>query len=114
MMRRSRLSTSVSTLVIPKRHIENIFELDDGTGAALTRTLVRVAGAVRAAFTPDGMNIWQSNGVAGGQEVFHLHFHVLPRSDQDGMLKFFPSRPGYPSRSELDEQAARIRSDLAS
>ncbi|MDP9236365.1 MAG: HIT family protein [Chloroflexota bacterium] len=100
------------TLIVPKRHIENIFELDDATGAALTRTLLRVARAVRDAFRPDGMNVWQSNGAAGGQEVFHLHLHVLPRMHEDGMLRFFPTRPGRPPRTELEKQAALIRSNL--
>jgi histidine triad (HIT) family protein len=68
---------------------------------------------VRDAFGPDGINIWQSNGEAAGQEVFHLHLHVLPRRLNDGLLRFYPSRPGYPSRAELDDQAALIRERLA-
>jgi histidine triad (HIT) family protein len=100
------------TLVVPKRHIPNLFDLDDDVAGDLARTLTRVARAVRDAFKPDGMNVWQSNGVAGGQEVFHLHLHILPRAENDGMLRFYPSRPGYPQRPELDEQAARIRAHM--
>jgi histidine triad (HIT) family protein len=101
------------TLVVPRRHIRDIFELDDATGAALMSSLTATARAVRDAFRPDGMNVWQSNGVAGGQEVFHLHFHVLPRYEDDGLLRFYPSRPDYPSRDALDAQAARIREKLS-
>ena len=54
-----------------------IFELDDATGAALMATVARVARAVRRALAPDGINVWQSNGRGAGQEVFHLHLHVL-------------------------------------
>lgn len=99
-------------LVVPRRHIENIFGLDDKTGASLMAAVSRVARAVHEAFQPDGMNIWQSNGEAAGQEVFHIHFHVLPRWNNDRLLQFFPAPPGRPPRSELDEQAAAIRSRL--
>jgi histidine triad (HIT) family protein len=95
-------------LVIPKTHAPDIFALDDETGAAVMRAVVRVARAVRAALQPEGLNIWQSNGEAAGQEVPHVHFHVLPRVVGDGMLRIYPQRPDYPPRSELDELAARI------
>lgn len=100
------------TLVIPKRHVEDIFALDETTAAAVAVTVVRVAKAVRAAFAPDGISIWQSNGEAAGQEVPHLHVHVLPRRTDDGMVRIYPSRPGYPARAVLDEQAAAIRADF--
>jgi len=99
------------TLVVPKRHIVDIFELDDETGAALISAAARVARAVSAAFAPHGINLWQSNG-APWQEVFHLHIHILPRWRDDGLLRFAPGRLPRPARAELDEQAARIRTAL--
>jgi histidine triad (HIT) family protein len=66
----------------------------------------RVARAVRDAFGPDGINIWQSNG-APWQEVFHLHVHVLPRWRDDGLIQFRPPR-SRPTRVELNAQAAKI------
>ena len=100
------------TLVVPKRHIVDIFELDDETGAALISSVARTARGMRDAFAPDGLNIWQSNGVAGGQEVFHLHFHVLPRWNGDELLRFYPRKPDYPTRAVLNETAAKIRTAL--
>ena len=100
------------TLVVPKRHIVDIYELDDRTGAALMSSVVRVARAVSAGFSPHGINLWQSNG-APWQEVLHLHIHVLPRWRDDGLLRFAPARLPRPPRSELDEQAALIRARLA-
>lgn len=100
------------TLVVPKRHIVDIYELDDETGAALMSSVVRVARAVSAEFSPHGINLWQSNG-APWQEVFHLHIHVLPRWRDDGLLRFAPGRLPRPPRSELDEQAAKIVAALA-
>jgi histidine triad (HIT) family protein len=100
------------TLVVTKRHIADIYGLDEDTGRSLMVALPRVARAVRAAFQPDGINIWQSNG-APWQDVFHLHFHVLPRWRDDALLQFRPPRARL-SRAELDEQAARIRAVLGS
>ena len=100
------------TLVVPKRHIPDILALDEATGSALMAAIARVARAVRAAFAPDGINVWQSSGAAAGQEVFHLHFHVLPRWAGDGLLQFRPPRKR-PARAELDGQAAKIRGALS-
>lgn len=99
------------TLLVPKRHIPDIYALDGETGRALMVALVRVATAVREAFKPDGINVWQSNG-APWQEVIHLHLHVLPRHIGDGLLRFPPPR-SRPSRAVLDKQAAVIRAALA-
>lgn len=100
------------TLVVPRAHVADIFALDDATGAAVFSTLARVARAVREAFAPAGMSIWQSNGAAAGQEVFHLHFHVVPRHPGDDLLRVYPSNPAGPPRRDLDAQAAAIRRAL--
>ncbi|MCH7579871.1 MAG: HIT family protein [Chloroflexi bacterium] len=100
------------TLVVPRRHIRDIYGLDEKTGSALMAAISRVAEGVREAFQPDGINIWQSNG-APWQEVFHLHFHVLPRWREDGLLRFTPPSRNQPTRPELDDQAAKIRAALA-
>ena len=99
-------------LVVPRSHIRDIYGLDEKTGSALMAAISRVAEGVREAFQPDGINIWQSNG-APWQEVFHLHFHVLPRWREDGLLRFTPPSRNQPTRPELDDQAAKIRAALA-
>lgn len=99
------------TLVVPRSHIRDAFALDDATGAALMATVLRVARAVRETYRPDGLNLWQSNG-APWQEVFHVHFHVLPRWKDDGLLRFTPPPRTRPSRSELDEQAEAIEARI--
>jgi histidine triad (HIT) family protein len=97
------------TLVVPRRHLADIFGVDSETGAALMATVAIVARAVRDVLRPEGLSIWQSNGTAAGQEVPHLHIHVVPRFAGDGLLRVYPSRPAYPSREELDATAASIR-----
>ncbi len=71
-------------LVIPKRHVENIYELSDELNAPLMKAIRTVSIAVKNAFSAEGVMIRQNNERAAGQDVFHLHFHVIPRFKNDG------------------------------
>lgn len=99
-------------LVMPRRHVENVFELDDETAAAVMSATVRVARAVRAAFEPDGLSLWQSNGPGAFQEIAHFHMHVMPRWSGDGLLRIYPTRIEDSSMDTRSLQADRIRSHL--
>jgi histidine triad (HIT) family protein len=67
------------TLVIPKSPVRNIFDASEGQVLACMRTVQKVSAAVLKAFGADGITILQANEAAGGQVVFHLHVHVMPR-----------------------------------
>src|SRR5262245_20050425 len=79
-------------LVLPVRHIEDIFDLDADAAGVLMAATVRVARAVRSAFQPDGLSLWQSNGPGAYQEVPHFHMHVMPRWSGDELLRIYPRR----------------------
>jgi histidine triad (HIT) family protein len=98
-------------LVAAKAHADNLYELDDKQAAAVFRTAVRVARAVRSAFTPEGLSLYQANGKAAGQTVFHFHMHLVPRYADDGMNLSWPVKN--PPREKLEENAAKIRRQLA-
>lgn len=66
-------------LVIPKAPVRNIFDIPPDELAAMQPLVKRVAGAARTGMGADGVTILMANEKAGGQEVFHLHIHVLPR-----------------------------------
>ncbi|WP_157019762.1 HIT family protein [Mesorhizobium xinjiangense] len=66
-------------LVVPKRPARNLLDVEDNSLAAVMRTTQKLARAVMKAFDADGVTIQQFNEPAGGQIVFHLHVHVLPR-----------------------------------
>ncbi len=100
-------------LVAPKVHVPMLDQLPLDVAARLMQTVLLVTGAVRRGFAPDGINIWQSNGVAAGQEVFHVHMHVFPRRAGDDYLRIYPEAPPTPARAELDRLAARLRSAIA-
>jgi histidine triad (HIT) family protein len=97
-------------LVACKAHVENVYGLSDAQAAAVFRAVAKVARAVRAAFEPPGLSIYQANGRPAGQTVFHFHLHVLPRHDADGMQLTWPVKN--PPREKLEEYAARIRARL--
>ena len=67
------------TLVVPKAASRNLLDADPAVLAKLLPTVQRVARAVKDAFAADGVSIFQYNEPAGGQSVFHLHIHVVPR-----------------------------------
>jgi histidine triad (HIT) family protein len=97
-------------LVAVKAHAENLYALDDEQAAAAARGCARVARAIREAFAPQGLSVYQANGKPAGQTVFHYHVHLLPRHDGDGMELTWPAKN--PPREELEEYAAKIRAAL--
>ena len=79
--------------------------------AAVARASTRVARAIRDAFKPEGLSVYQANGKAAGQTVFHYHVHLLPRHEADGMELTWPVKN--PPREKLEEYAGKIREKLA-
>ena len=97
-------------LVALKAHAENVYALDDEQAAAIFRSVARLARAIRDAFAPPGLSVYQANGPSAGQTVFHLHVHLVPRYDNDGMNLTWPVKN--PPRALLEEAAARLRGAL--
>jgi histidine triad (HIT) family protein len=97
-------------LVIPKAHFPTLFALAPEAFAAAGRTIIKVANAVEAALTPDGINLLQANGPGAGQSVFHFHVHVLPRRHDDGLTINWMPKPG--DRARIAEIAEKIRKHL--
>ncbi|MEM3791156.1 MAG: HIT family protein [Candidatus Micrarchaeaceae archaeon] len=97
------------TLLIPKEHIESIFELKEGT--ALDSEIIkglRVLGtALREALGCDGALISVNNIVS--QEIPHIHFHIIPRRFKDGLRGFFWPRQRYESIAEMKEYGSKIK-----
>ncbi|HKC31475.1 MAG TPA: HIT family protein [Burkholderiales bacterium] len=97
-------------LVALKSHADNLFELQDAQAAAVFRAVARVARAILDAFAPQGLSVYQANGKAAGQTVFHFHVHLVPRHENDGMNLTWPVKN--PPREKLEEYAAKIRQKL--
>lgn len=88
------------TLVIPKEHGETMTDLGEATVGRVFETVRTVAGTLDTALDSDGLNILQNNGDAAGQEIEHMHVHLIPRYvDGDGFSFDF-------DQGDLDETAA--------
>ena len=92
-------ATSGHTLVVPRRHTEDIWSVDSGTFAAVARTTHTVCDLIRRRLEPEGLTLIQTNRVAGWQSVFHLHVQVIPRYLGDGLVE--PWTEVAVSRAEL-------------
>src|SRR4029079_13470228 len=66
-------------LVVPIQHVAQIDEIQNDLAGPLMITLARVTAAMKTAFSAEGVSVRQNNGRDGGQDVFHVHFHVVPR-----------------------------------
>jgi len=101
-------------LLIPKKHYENMFDVDLDVVAHLAKTLVDLTKRVRKATGAEGVLNIAANGEGAGQDVPHLHFHAIPRNKNSPFGFKFP--PGYRNsmapRDRLDHMAEKIRSSV--
>ncbi len=97
-------------LVVPRSHIENIYDLSATDAAHIFQATVKIARAIREASGCDGLNLVQSNGRAGQLEIFHFHLHLVPRFNDDGILLSWENTQT--ERSELNRMAEEICSKL--
>lgn len=80
-------------LIVPKLHIENVYNLNDNIAAKIMQAAVRVSKAVQQATNCDGINLVQSNGKVAGQDVFHFHMHIKPRWHEDDVVMSWNFEP---------------------
>ena len=103
------------TLVIPKVHAAYLEDLPNDSPGPILETARKVAAALRrSGLRCEAVNLWLANGKAAGQEVFHVHFHVLPRFRGDGFgIRAGPDYGRMPERAELESTAEKIRHAIA-
>jgi histidine triad (HIT) family protein len=94
------------TLVVPRRHAEDIWAVSEDDAKAVMQSVHRVARLLRQQLNPLGLNVTQANGRAAWQEVFHYHVHLIPRYGDDSFRP--PWRSSSPSKEQLDEVRLRI------
>jgi histidine triad (HIT) family protein len=97
------------TLVVPKEPAENLFELSPEGAAAMVKTTQKVAKAVKKGLDAPGIMLFQLNGKAAGQSVFHVHFHIVPRS---GGVDLKLHARGMESPDKLKAIAQKIKAAL--
>ena len=97
-------------LVIPKEHHANLLETPDILAPAIFAALRKVGRAVMKAMGATGFNVLQNNFPASGQAVFHVHWHIIPRTDGDG-LTLWP-QGSYSDTAAMQKTAAAIAACL--
>jgi len=96
------------TLVLPKKHYENIYGISEEEAGYLFKTTKRLVHAVKEATGIQGMRIVQNNGKDAGQIVFHLHIHIIPMKPHN----HFRQQNSYRVPELLDKDAEEIRKNL--
>ena len=96
------------TLLVPRAHVRDIWAVSEDLASELGRWTVTLAGAVKRAMNPDGLNVIQSNGAAATQSVMHLHVHVVPRWENDQVGRIWPPETHY-SEGAKDEAWEALR-----
>lgn len=71
------------TLVIPKKHFDNFLTISEDELSYLSKMTQFIAGVVKRSMKADGFNIISNNGESAGQSVFHFHYHIIPRFNND-------------------------------
>lgn len=98
------------TLVIPKDHSENLLDVSPETAKKALSVISKTANAIKDAMGCDGINVVQNNGEAAGQTVMHLHFHIIPRYNNDNVNIGW--QPMKQSTDELAATAELIKAKL--
>jgi histidine triad (HIT) family protein len=98
------------TLVIPKKHYVDIFDIPENQLSQVHKVAKQVSLAVKKATKADGISIIQQNGKAAAQDIFHLHVHVVPRFEGQKLPSFSALREV--ERGKLEVMAKKIKQEL--
>lgn len=99
-------ATSGHTLILPKDHAGDLYELPEETAGKVLPVAKKVAALLKERLGCQGLNLVQNNGELAGQTVMHFHLHVIPRYEEDGQKILW--NPTQPAAEELDEVYHRI------
>jgi len=98
------------TLLVPKEHFKDLYEVPDEVLSKAGPIMKKIANAIKRGVGADGINIGMNNEIAAGQEIFHAHFHIMPRMSDDG-YEMWHGKP-YDSDETKKNIAEKIRKSL--
>lgn len=79
-------ATKGHTLVVPKKHIDNIFSLSTTDAMTISKAVVHVSNLLKEKLNVQNLNVVNNNGALAGQSVMHLHVHIIPRYENDQVI----------------------------
>ena len=97
-------------IILAKRHMPNLLEIEEKTASRALIVASKIANAQKKALGGDGINMLQNNGTAAWQSVFHLHIHLIPRYENDGVT--MPWKELSYADGEAAEYAKKIAAEL--
>ncbi|MCX7830258.1 MAG: HIT family protein [Acidobacteria bacterium] len=102
------------TLVVPRNHYESLADVSEEALEKVISAGKKIANALKqnAGIKCDGINLFLADGKAAGQEVFHIHLHIIPRYEGDNFGLKFPSHYGKISSEEIEAVHRKLRSSL--
>lgn len=96
-------------LILPKKHFDDVFSMDEETASKVFVVTTKVARAMKKVLDFDGLNIVQNNGRIAGQTVFHFHIHLIPRYKGDAVnIGWIPKRADTKVLAELSKEIAKV------
>jgi len=98
------------SLVLPKKHAENIHDITEEDLAHVMRTVKKMSAAIKKGVEADGINIIMNNGKYAGQVIFHSHTHIIPRFKKDG-LQHWQGKHHYKD-GEMKDLAEKIQKEI--
>jgi histidine triad (HIT) family protein len=105
--------TKGHTLVIPKVHKENVFDLTPEIAGHLFQAVPKIANSINEQFQPVGLNLLNNNGEAAGQAVFHYHMHIIPRYGKgDGFGTVWKTHEKNYTSEDLTNIASQIANNI--
>ena len=96
------------TLIVPTQHVETMFDIDPSLGTDLLSIMQHIGPAIMKATNAEGVNVIQNNYVAAGQEVPHLHWHIIPRFIGDSRIRWEKGK--YKNHQEMIDIATNTNS----
>jgi|SRR5690554_1975545 len=105
-------ATKGHTLVVPKKAFENIFDIPDDLLKHLIGVVKKISPAIKKAFNATGINLVNNNGKDAGQTVFHFHFHIVPRYENDNFNIIFSNNANTLNEEDYKKRATLIKAAL--
>ncbi len=105
--------TKGHTLLIPKKHHENVYDMSGEEAGQLFSVVPKIAESLKVSFQPAGLNLLNNNGAPAGQSIFHFHLHLIPRYDQtDGFKASWHTKEKLYTKEMFAEYAEKIKANL--